>query len=393
MDYGHWLFNVEFTTDEWFGFIYKITELDTGREYIGKKQFFNTTRKIVKGKKNRKKVISESNWKVYTGSSEHLNSQISIKGKENYKFEILSLHDSKGSLHYAEVEYQITHNVLRELLDDGITKKYFNRAVAGVKFIPPVESVDETRIAISKILTGDNYTIAKMTVADYEKWLDENLRGEHNPMFGKIPHNKNKTFEELYGVEKAARLKKMLSNYAKQQFLNGKMNHGKHSDETKEKLRQANIGKHKGKNNNMYGKPCYHKMDEKQIEAWKENISKATKGKKLSDTHKAAMKKNWDNNPIRKKECAIRRSEMNKMLSDEHKNATRNSNIKRGYETTRKKVENDLERYINITRLLNNGRLVKDIAIETDSTYRLVWIISKKIEYYVSIINDIKGTQ
>jgi hypothetical protein len=185
----------------------------------------------------------------------------------------------------------------------------------------------------------------------------------------------------------------MLSNYAKQQFLNGKMNHGKHSDETKEKLRQANIGKHKGKNNNMYGKPCYHKMDEKQIEAWKENISKATKGKKLSDTHKAAMKKNWDNNPIRKKECAIRRSEMNKMLSDEHKNATRNSNIKRGYETTRKKVENDLERYINITRLLNNGRLVKDIAIETDSTYRLVWIISKKIEYYVSIINDIKGTQ
>jgi hypothetical protein len=192
-------------------------------------------------------------------------------------------------LHYAEVEYQITHNVLRELLDDGVTKKYFNRAVAGVKFIPPVESTDETRIAISKILTGDNYTIAKMTIADYEKWLDDHYRGENNPMFGKIPHNKNKSFEELYGTEKAAKLKKMLSNYAKQQFLDGKVKHGKHSDETKEKLRQANIGKHKGKNNNMYGKPCYHKMDEKQIEAWKENISKATKGKPKSPEHAAKI--------------------------------------------------------------------------------------------------------
>jgi hypothetical protein len=392
MVYGHWVFNVEFDPQDWVGFIYKITELDTGREYIGKKQFFNTNRKIVKDRKNRKTVITESNWKIYTGSSIHLNLQITEKGKDNYKFEILSLHNSKGSLHYAEVEYQITHNVLREVLDDGVTKKYFNKAVSGVKFIPPLATADETRIVISKILTGDNYIAAKMTIDDYEKWLDDNYRGENNPMFGRTPHNKGKTFEELYGYEKAVKLKKLLSNYTKQQILDGRLPRSKVSEETREKLRQANIGKHTGKNNNMYGKPCYHKMTEKEIESWKENISKAGKGRRLSEKQKVALKKTWEENPERKKEYAIRRAELNKSISEEHKNATRQSNIKRGYETTRKKVESDLERYVNITQLLINGNLVKNIANETDTAYRLVWIVSKKRDYYISIIDDIKGT-
>ena len=143
MDYGHWLFNVEFSPSDWFGFIYKITELDTGREYIGKKQFFNTTRKIIKGRKNRKKIISESNWRVYTGSSDNLNASIELKGKNNYKFEILSLHSTKGSLHYAEVESQVTENVLREVLTDGKTKKFYNKVISGVKFIPPAKTKEE----------------------------------------------------------------------------------------------------------------------------------------------------------------------------------------------------------------------------------------------------------
>jgi len=199
MDYGHWLFNVDFNPEDWFGFIYIITELDTGRKYIGKKQFFNTNRKVVKGKKNKKKVISESNWRIYTGSSKNLNFEISIKGNSNYIFEILSLHNSKGSLHYAEVEYQITHNVLRELLDDGITKKYFNRAVSGVKFIPPAETMDESRISISKILAGDDYTQGKMTIADYDNWFEN-----HHTTIS----------EEVYGFEKTEKLKKLLKNYS-----------------------------------------------------------------------------------------------------------------------------------------------------------------------------------
>ena len=104
------------------------------------------------------------------------------------------------------------------------------------------------------------------------------------------------------------------------------------------------------------------------------------------------MKKTWENSPDRRKDSSIRRAEMNKSLSEEHKNATRQSNIKRGYETTRKNVESDLNRYVNITQSLINGNLVKNVAAETGSPYQIVWKISKNIDYYIAIIHDIKGT-
>lgn len=386
-DIGHWVFNVDFDPYEWFGFIYKITELTTGREYIGKKQFFFTNRKIIKGRKNRKKVVRESDWKYYTGSSEHLNSAILQNGKNNYKFEILSLHDSKGSLHYAEVEYLITRNVLRELLEDGKTKKYFNKAVAGVKFIPPLQTEEEARIEISRILTGDGNTTTKMTKEDYEKWIEENCKGENNPMFGKEPVAKNKTYEELYGEEKASQIKKILSGYAKKQHAEGKLRHGPFSKETIEKIRKGNLGKQAGENNPMYGKPCYYNMSEQQIQEWKNNISKAARGKKRPPEVIEKMKQFWENNPKAKEEAARRRTEMNKSLSEEQKEAIRQSNIKTGYERTKKKVESDLDSYIMVVQELQDGKT--PAKIKTTLKIWHVREVAKKIEYFKSIIQDI----
>ena len=201
MDYGHWLFNVEFSPSDWFGFIYKITELDTGREYIGKKQFFNTTRKIIKGRKNRKKIISESNWRVYTGSSDNLNASIELKGKNNYKFEILSLHSTKGSLHYAEVESQVTENVLREVLTDGKTKKFYNKVISGVKFIPPAKTKEEIKVLICKLISGNEYLPNKLSMSDYDQWNSYNYSHEK--------------CQELYGFEKAILIKKLLFEQTK----------------------------------------------------------------------------------------------------------------------------------------------------------------------------------
>lgn len=150
MDLGHWEFSVEFEVDNWFGFIYRITELDTGKQYIGKKQFTKMRRKPIKGRKNRKKVILESDWKTYTGSSNTLNEQILLKGKENYKFEIVSLHKTRGSLHYAEVCIQINEDVLRTRLQDG-SKKYYNRIINGVKYVPPDELAEELMIKQSNL--------------------------------------------------------------------------------------------------------------------------------------------------------------------------------------------------------------------------------------------------
>jgi hypothetical protein len=142
IDRGHWTFPKDFEPTEWFGFIYRITELDTGKEYIGKKQLTKMRRVTVKGRKNKKKVYSESDWKTYTGSSTHLNEQISLKGKDNYKFEIVSLHKTKGSLYYAEVRAHVMEDVLRVKMPNG-EPKYFNRQIGGVKFIPPDELPEE----------------------------------------------------------------------------------------------------------------------------------------------------------------------------------------------------------------------------------------------------------
>ena len=142
MDLGHWEFPHEFDTAEWFGFIYRILELNTGREYLGKKQFFSNRTKAVKGRKNKKHYKIESDWKKYTSSSVELNKSINLYGKENYKFLIISLHKTKGSLHYKEVEMQITEDVLRQRLPSG-TRKYYNGNISAVKFYPPSEHVDE----------------------------------------------------------------------------------------------------------------------------------------------------------------------------------------------------------------------------------------------------------
>lgn len=140
--FGHWEFPYEFDITEWFGFIYRITELATGKEYIGKRQFHQHLRKAVKGKKNKVKVLKESKWKTYTSSSVNVNQAIIDNGIDKYKFEIESLHKTRASLVYAEVRYQIIEDVLRTRLPDG-TRKYFNGIISGVRFIPPVETPEE----------------------------------------------------------------------------------------------------------------------------------------------------------------------------------------------------------------------------------------------------------
>jgi hypothetical protein len=114
-------------------------------EYLGKKQLHQHLRKTVKGKVNKKKVIKESDWKTYTGSSVRLNLAISALGKNNYKFEIVSLHKTRASLVYAEVKLQINEEVLRTRLPNG-ERKYYNGLISGIKFIPPGETPEEAKM-------------------------------------------------------------------------------------------------------------------------------------------------------------------------------------------------------------------------------------------------------
>ena len=75
----------------------------------------------------------------------HINTALANLGKEAFKFEIESLHATRGSLVYAEVRYQVTEDVLRARLSDG-TRKYFNGMISGVKYLPAVETLEEAKM-------------------------------------------------------------------------------------------------------------------------------------------------------------------------------------------------------------------------------------------------------
>ena len=111
MDYGHWITEIDFEPSELFGFVYEIIHKESGRTYIGKKQLRYTNRKKVTGRKNRKKVIKESDWKTYTGSCKELNEEITEIGKEQYKFVIIKLCKTKRELGYTETELQIDFGI------------------------------------------------------------------------------------------------------------------------------------------------------------------------------------------------------------------------------------------------------------------------------------------
>jgi hypothetical protein len=109
-----WAYNgKEFTEDmigDYCGFVYLITNLSTGRKYIGKKQFYSAKTKQVKKKKKKFKVTS--NWQTYFGSSEILLKDVIMYGEENFSREIIHLCQSKGECSYLESKEQFQRSVL-----------------------------------------------------------------------------------------------------------------------------------------------------------------------------------------------------------------------------------------------------------------------------------------
>lgn len=114
MDLGHWLLGENVSINEFtFGFIYEITNTVSGKKYIGKKQCQSKIkRQPLKGKKNKRIQIKESDWKTYTSSSQELNDDIFKLGKEKFIFKIIKVCQSKWELAYFEIKEQIEKNVL-----------------------------------------------------------------------------------------------------------------------------------------------------------------------------------------------------------------------------------------------------------------------------------------
>jgi len=131
LNLGHWD-----CKDQWeelpFGFVYVITNLTNGMKYIGKKQIVKKTKRPpLKGKKRKRIIVGESDWKTYTGSSDRLNKDIEVLGKDKFKFNIIRSCGNKSELAYMETFYQFQAEALiREDYYNGI----LNVRIGKVKF-------------------------------------------------------------------------------------------------------------------------------------------------------------------------------------------------------------------------------------------------------------------
>ena len=137
---SHWLYKSEQlleSPENYFGFVYIITNTISDRKYIGRKYFGSTRRVKVAGKKRRKIIRKDSNWREYTGSSKSLNKDIEILGKNKFKFEILVMGETKGQVNYLEenIHHRFHVSSKEEFYNDCIGPRRFAR----VKFHTDIE--------------------------------------------------------------------------------------------------------------------------------------------------------------------------------------------------------------------------------------------------------------
>jgi len=121
---------VEELPEDCVGFVYLITNIVSGRKYIGKKlaKFSKTTYKTVKlknGTKKKKRIRGkiESDWQTYYGSSVELTADIAKIGVDKFTREILHYCKSKSETSYIEAREQFDRKVLE-------SNEYYNGQIS-----------------------------------------------------------------------------------------------------------------------------------------------------------------------------------------------------------------------------------------------------------------------
>ena len=94
-------------------FVYLITNLIDHKKYVGKKLAkFKTTKKPLKGRKNKRRGTKESDWRTYWGSNTHLVDDVLRLGEHRFTREILYYCPSRGVASYLEAKEQFERKVL-----------------------------------------------------------------------------------------------------------------------------------------------------------------------------------------------------------------------------------------------------------------------------------------
>ena len=131
-----------FDINQYEGYIYMTSILDTNRSYIGKKNFFHNTRvklgkkelaamPVARGKKPSKKLVTkESDWKTYYGSAQEIKDSVKQYPKDRIVRTILRLCKTKKELTYYECKYLFQYGVLEpnnNYINDNILGKFYSK--------------------------------------------------------------------------------------------------------------------------------------------------------------------------------------------------------------------------------------------------------------------------
>ena len=127
-----------FSIDNWYGYVYLTTNMETGKQYIGKKNFRHTKNvklgkkelaalPVTRGRKpTTKEVLTESDWKTYFGSAQ----EIKDTPKDKLERVILQLCKTKGDLTYYETKYLFSYGVLEDdnkWINDNILGTFYRK--------------------------------------------------------------------------------------------------------------------------------------------------------------------------------------------------------------------------------------------------------------------------
>jgi len=112
------------------GFVYEITQISTGKKYIGKKSLYSyRTLPPLKGQKRKRKVIKESDWNKYYGSQADLKLLVK-ENKQDFYREILEFAFTRKTLTYLENKYLFSKGVIEpnsNYFNDNIESRYFRK--------------------------------------------------------------------------------------------------------------------------------------------------------------------------------------------------------------------------------------------------------------------------
>lgn len=112
------------------GFVYLITNLETGKKYVGKKNFWTRQKDRKTGRRKKK----ESDWQKYFGSCDELKEDVKNLGEDKFLREILYLCPHKKSMSFYETMEQFKRDVI-------LREDYYNTNVEGKFFSSEAESI------------------------------------------------------------------------------------------------------------------------------------------------------------------------------------------------------------------------------------------------------------